>query len=124
MDPDGNEPLVAYLTGVAGRSCTLPFDRIQDLTRATSHGAAALPGWWTEPDGQAAKAASQACLAAGWRFESVHPSAGLVRFVRVAGAAIGEDARGTTTAPPRRSGRRATRWTDKVKAWLVVRFFN
>ena len=70
MEPDDYEPLVAYMAGVAGRSCTLPFDRIQDLTRSRLPAVATSPGWWTKPDGWGADAASKACLATGWQFSS------------------------------------------------------
>ena len=104
MEPDDYEPLVAYLAEVAGMSCTSPFDRIQDWMRATRPVAATSPGWWTAPDGWDATAASAACLAAGWRLKSVHPGAGLVRFVRVDRDG-GPAAKSVVRLPPRKSGR-------------------
>ena len=74
--------LVAYLTDAPGSPCTIPFPRIRELTRATLPDAAMSAAWWTDAAGWRASAASRACRSAGWRLQSVHAAAGLVRFVR------------------------------------------
>ena len=81
------DKLRAYLGGLAGGSCTLPFERLRELTGRGLPDAATTPGWWTGPDGWEAWPASRACRRAGWRLESVHAAARLVRLER-----IGDDA--------------------------------
>ena len=86
MESDGYEALGAYLAALSGRSCTLPFDWIEKLTKRSLPAAAMSAAWWKDgncPDGSLV---SRACLSAGWRVESVQKS-GRVRFVRVDGDA-------------------------------------
>ena len=91
MDHDGLEKLRAYLGGLAGSSCTLPFERIRELTGRVLPEAAASCAWWTDPDGWRAWPASGVCRSAGWRLHSVHASARLVRLERIAANSGGED---------------------------------
>ena len=89
MEDDGFERLRAYLAGIAGASCTMPLDRMRELTGRVLPEGAASPGWWADPDGWHASPASGVCLCAGWRLESVHGSARLVRLERIGGNAGG-----------------------------------
>ena len=82
MEHDGFENLRAYLAGIAGGSCTLPFDRLRELTGRVLPEGAASAGWWTDPAGWHAWPASDVCRGEGWRLESVHASARLVRLER------------------------------------------
>lgn len=84
MEHDGVEKLRAYLGGLAGGSCTLPFERMRELTGRVLPEAAASSAWWTDPDGWPAWPASRAFWRAGWRLESVHAAARLVRLERIA----------------------------------------
>ena len=86
MENDGLDKLRAYLAGIAGGSCTLPFERLRELTGWGLPEAATSPAWWTDPAGWDAWPASGACRSAGWRLESVHGSARLVRLERMRGA--------------------------------------
>ena len=79
---DSSQPLVAYLAAVPGTACTLPLKQVRELAGATLPDAAESPAWWRDEAGWRACPASQACLAAGWRLESVHAAEGLVRFMR------------------------------------------
>ena len=92
MDHDGLDKLRAYLAGVAGGSCTLPFDRLRELTGRVLPEGARSAGWWTDPEGWDAWPASGVCRSAGWRLESVHGSARLVRLERMRGAASSSQA--------------------------------
>ncbi|MXY17088.1 MAG: hypothetical protein F4Y57_08880 [Acidobacteria bacterium] len=82
MDTDGLEKLRDFLNGVAGGLCTLPFERIRELTGQPLPEAASSAAWWTDPAGWCAWPPAAACRAAGWRVESVHAASGLVRLVR------------------------------------------
>ena len=82
---DGCQPLAAYLARVTGASCTLPVERVQDLTGGEFRIAGESDEWWADAAGWGASAAARACLAAGWRLESVHAREGLVRFTRAGG---------------------------------------
>ena len=86
MEHDGLEKLRAYLAGIAGTSCTLPFERLRELTGRGLPDAAASSAWWTDPEGWHAWPASSVCRSAGWRLESVHGSARLVRLERMRGS--------------------------------------
>ena len=77
------ETLAGYLIGVSGAFCTLPFQRIADLARHDLPGVAATEAWWTDGGGWHEHPASQVCRSAGWAVESVHCSAGLLRFARI-----------------------------------------
>ena len=92
------EALGAYLIRSGGRSCVLPLERVQELTRGGLPGAAMSAVWWTGDEGWAACPAATACLSVGWRLESVTWSAKLVRFERI-GADPG------TADRPRRANR-------------------
>ena len=82
MDGDGPEKLRRYLAGLSGGSCTLPFERIRELTGLALPETATAEAWWTEAAGWDAWPPSAACRSAGWRVQSVHPSALLVRLTR------------------------------------------
>ena len=82
MDADGLEKLQRYLDRVTGGSCTLPFEGIRDLIGLELPEAAASETWWTDSAGWPAWPASNACRSAGWRVESVHAAARLVRLAR------------------------------------------
>ena len=86
MEHDGHEKLRAYLAGIAGSSCTLPFDRLRELTGRVLPEEASSSAWWTDPEGWDAWPASGVCRGEGWRLESVHASARLVRLARTRGA--------------------------------------
>ena len=86
MEHDGLEKLRAYLAGIAGGSCTLPFERLRELTGRGLPDAATSSAWWTDPEGGHAWPASSVCRSAGWRLESVHGSARLVRLERMRGS--------------------------------------
>ena len=90
MDHDGPQKLRAYLDGLAGGSCTLPFERMRELTGRGLPEAAASAAWWTDADGWAAWPGSRACRIAGWRLESVHAEARLVRLQRIGDGAAGD----------------------------------
>ena len=79
-DSTGNA-LGAYLAGLRGRSCVLPFQRVRELTSGGLPGAAMSAGWWMDAEGWPASPAAAACRSAGWRLDSVTESARLVRFV-------------------------------------------
>ena len=81
-DTDGIGRLRDYVDGLSGGSCTLPFERIRELTGLALPEAAATEAWWTDPCGWDAWPPSDACRSAGWRVESVHPAARLVRLAR------------------------------------------
>lgn len=85
MESSGWETLTAYLTGVSASSCTLPFGRIRELARHDLPAAATSADWWTDEAGWEAHPASRICRSAGWIVESVHPSAKVVRFMRIDG---------------------------------------
>ncbi len=89
MEHDGLDKLRAYLGRLAGGSCTLPFERMRELTGRVLPEGAASSAWWTDPDGWPAWPASNACQAAGWRLHSVHASARLVRLERIGDSAGG-----------------------------------
>ena len=89
MEHDGFEKLRAYLGGLVGGSCTLPFERIRELTGRVLPEAATSSAWWTDPDGWHAWPASSVCGTAGWQFHSVHASARLVRLERIGDNAAG-----------------------------------
>ena len=82
MDSDGFGKLRDYLDGLAGSSCTLPFERIRELTGRALPEAATAEAWWSDPAGWDAWPPSGACRSAGWRVESVHAEARLVRLGR------------------------------------------
>ena len=82
MDKDGFGRLRAYLDGLSGGSCTLPFERMRELTSEPLPEEAASEAWWTDPAGWDAWPPSSALRAAGWHVESAHPSALLVRLGR------------------------------------------
>ena len=86
MENDGLEKLRAYLAGVAGCSCTRPFERLRELTGRGLPDGAESSAWWSDPEGWGAWPASDACRSAGWRLESVHGSARLLRLGRMGGA--------------------------------------
>ena len=77
---DSSQPLLAYLAALPGTACTFPLKRVRELAGATLPDAARSPAWWRDEAGRRACPASRACLAAGWRLESVHAAAGLVRM--------------------------------------------
>ena len=85
MEHDGHKKLSDYLGALVGGTCTLPFERMRELTGRALPEAAASPAWWTDPDGWQAWPGSRACASAsaGWRLESVHAAAGLVRLERI-----------------------------------------
>ena len=83
MEHDGLDKLRAYLAGLAGGSCTLPFERMRELIGRGLPEAATSPAWWTDPDGWHTWPASGACRTAGWRLESNHAGARLVRLERI-----------------------------------------
>ena len=89
MNHDGLEKLRAYLAGIAGSSCTLPFERMRELTGRRLPEAATSSAWWIDADGWHAWPASGACRTASWRLESVHAKPRLVRLER-----IGDDTAG------------------------------
>ena len=91
MEHDGLEKLRAHLAGIAGGSCALPFDRLRELTGRVLPEGAASAGW-TDPGGWHAWPASGVCRGEGWRLESVHASARLVRLERTRGAASSGEA--------------------------------
>ena len=103
MDNEEFGGLRAYLDGVAGGSCTLPFDRMRELTGQPLPDAATSETWWTDPAGWDAWPPSSALRAAGWRIESAHPAALLVRLAR--------DRRNAADA--RAAGRTRRRWPDR-----------
>ena len=84
VELDDYEALGAYLAGLSGRSCTLPFEWIDQLTGRTLPTAAKSAAWWADANGPHGSPVSRACLSAGWRVESVRESARQVRFVRFA----------------------------------------
>ena len=84
MENDGLDKLRAYLGGLAGGSCTLPFERMRELTGRRLPEAATSLAWWSEPEGWPAWPAAEVCGTAGWRLESVHAAARLIRLERVA----------------------------------------
>ena len=84
MEHDGLRKLGDYLDGLAGGTCALPFERMRELTGRALPEAAASSAWWTDPEGWLAWPGSRACAGAGWRLESVHAAAGLVRLERIA----------------------------------------
>ena len=51
MDRDGFGRLRAYLDGVSGGSCTLPFERMRELTGEPLPEAATSEAWWTDQAG-------------------------------------------------------------------------
>ena len=102
---DSFQRLVAYLAAVPGNACTFPFERMRELTGALLPDAAMSAAWWTDEAGWHASPASQACLAAGWRLESVHASAELVRFTYTGDESPAGRRRGASAAP-RQAGRR------------------
>ena len=104
---DSFQRLVAYLAAVPGNACTFPFERMRELTGALLPDAAMSAAWWTDEAGWHASPASQACLAAGWRLESVHPAAELLRFTYTGDESPGGRRRGAGAAP-RQAGRRTT----------------
>ena len=83
MEHDGLEALRAYLRGLVGGSCTLPFERMRELTGRRLPEAATSAAWWSDPDGWPAWPASGACRTAGWRLQSVHAAEHLVRLERI-----------------------------------------
>lgn len=87
VESDGYQPLAvaAYLARVTGVSCTLPVERVHDLTGGEFRVAAESDVWWTDAAGWRASAAARACSAAGWRLESVHTREEFVRFTRAGG---------------------------------------
>ncbi|MCY3814401.1 MAG: hypothetical protein OXH15_21695 [Gammaproteobacteria bacterium] len=87
MEHDGLKKLSDYLDGLVGGTCALPFERMRELTGRVLPEAAASSAWWTDPDGWQAWPGSHACASAGWRVESVHAAARLVRLERLAGDA-------------------------------------
>ena len=105
MDNDGFGRLRAYLESVSGGSCTLPFDRMRELTGEPLPEKSSSEAWWTDPAGWDAWPPSDTCRAAGWRVESAHPEALLVRLARDRRTAA--DARAAGRTRPGRSGRSA-----------------
>ena len=83
MVHDELRKLRAYLGELAGRSCTLPFERMRELTGRELPEAATSSAWWTDPDGWDAWPGSRVCRSAGWRLGSVHAQARLVRLERI-----------------------------------------
>ncbi len=83
MEHDGLKKLRAYLGELAGGSCTLPLERLRELTGRELPEAATSSAWWTDPDGWQAWPGSRVCRSAGWRLESVHAEARLVRLERI-----------------------------------------
>lgn len=83
MERDGLERLRAYLAGIAGGSCTLPFERLRELTGRALPEAAASSEWWTDPEGWPAWPALGVCQAAGWRLESARAAERLLRLERM-----------------------------------------
>ncbi len=81
MDDQEFGKLRAYLDGVSG-SCTLPFDRLRELTGQPLPEEATSEAWWTDPAGWDAWPPSRTLRTAGWRVESAHPAALLVRLAR------------------------------------------
>lgn len=96
------EALGGFLARLAGRSCVLPFQRVQELAGGGLPEAAMSVAWWTDVEGWPASAAAPACLSAGWRLDSVTNSARFVRFVRVGGDA--GRVRGKAMSRPPRAG--------------------
>ena len=92
MNHDGLEKLRAYLAGIAGSSCTLPFERLRELTGRGLPDAATASAWWTDPAGWHAWPASGVCRSEGWRLASVHGSARLLRLERMRGASTSDQA--------------------------------
>ena len=114
MESDSFDDLVAYLADAPGGTCTIPFLRIRELTRAALPDAAMSAAWWTDEAGWRACPASEACLSAGWRLESVHAAAQLIRLVRTGDESAVQRGRGASAAPRRRSDprtrKRGGRW--------------
>ena len=104
---DSVQRLVAYLAAVPGTACTFPLKRIRELAGAALPEAARSPAWWTDEAGWPACPASEACNSAGWRLESVHAVAGLVRFTHSRDESAGRET-GDASDTPRHAGRRTT----------------
>ena len=83
MEHEGLDNLRAYLGGVVGGFCTLPFEWLRELTGQVLPAVARSSAWWTDPDGWPAWPASSACRAAGWRLHAVRASVELVRLERI-----------------------------------------
>ena len=92
MEHDGLEKLRAYLAGIAGGSCTLPFERLGELVGRALPEAAASSQWWTDPEGWPAWPGAGACRAAGWQLESAHAEERLLRLERMRGSSSGSEA--------------------------------
>ncbi|MDE0350243.1 MAG: hypothetical protein OXM56_11135 [Gammaproteobacteria bacterium] len=82
MDTNGVVGLYDYLDRLSGASCILPFERLRELTGLELPEAANSEAWWTDSSGWDAWPPSGVCRCAGWRIESVHASARLVRLRR------------------------------------------
>ena len=111
---DSFQRLVAYLAAVPGTACTFPFKRFRELAGATLPEAAMSAAWWTDEAGWHACPASQACLSAGWRLESVHPVAERVRFMRTADESPGRESQGASAAS-HHAGRRRKRGLRRLR---------
>ena len=81
MEADPPQPFVAYLNALPGVSCTIPMDRVRQLAGPTMPPAATAVDWWTQAGGWRDSPTARACLAAGWRLQSVYGHDRLVRFV-------------------------------------------
>lgn len=92
MEHDGLEKLRAYLTGITGGSCTLPFERLRELTGEGLPEAATSSEWWSDSEGWPAWPASSVCQAAGWRLESAHTADRLLRLERTRDSSSGGQA--------------------------------
>ena len=90
MKHDGLEKLRAYLAGIEGGYCTLPFERLRELTGGGLPEAAASSEWWTDPEGWPAWPASGVCRTAGWRLESARATERLLRLERMRGSSLGD----------------------------------
>lgn len=79
-----SDPLKAYLLGCRGNSCTITFDRIEDIIdRPLPRSAGKYREWWSdEPGAAAGHVQARSWMNAGWRVGSVRLDARQVRFVR------------------------------------------
>ncbi len=71
--------LDAYLAGLAGRTCTLSFARVEELTGFRLPPEARAESWWRE---RVEAAEGRSSDAADWCVETVWGEAGHVRFAR------------------------------------------
>ena len=90
MEHDEHEKLSDCLGGLAGGGCTLPFERMRDLTGGVLPEAAASSAWWADPDEWQAWPGTRAWASAGWRVESEHAGARLVGLEGIGDELLGD----------------------------------